>query len=45
MRIFAAVAIFSVSLSSSAIAQNCQFIGNQTYCDNGVNSQTIGNTT
>lgn len=43
MRIVPAVALVLVSFS--ALAQNCQRIGNQTFCDNGVSSNQIGNST
>ena len=43
MRIVLVAAL--VLVSSSALAQNCQRIGNQTLCDNGVSSSQIGNST
>jgi hypothetical protein len=32
-------------IATAANAENCQIIGNHTYCDNGLSSQRIGNTT
>jgi hypothetical protein len=43
MRFLLAIAL--ISLATIASAQNCQFLGNQTYCDNGLSGQRLGNTT
>jgi hypothetical protein len=43
MRFF--IAITLGLLATSANAQNCQFYGNQTHCDNGLSAQRYGNST
>lgn len=43
MRVVLAAVV--VLVSSSALAQNCRRIGNQIFCDNGVSSSQIGNST
>ena len=45
MKKFALAALMGCLVSAPASAQNCQFIGNQMFCDNGLNGQRIGNNT
>jgi hypothetical protein len=40
----AALVVFACDVPCAAVAQTCQRIGNQVYCDNGPLSQQQGNT-
>ena len=42
MRTFIFAAVLAL-LSSAASAQNCNVIGTQTFCDNGISSNRVGN--
>ena len=44
MRFFIAVGLLALSASPS-LAQNCNIIGNSTFCDNGLSANRIGNST
>ena len=44
MRFFIAVGLLAL-LASPSLAQNCNIIGNSTFCDNGLSANRIGNST